>query len=78
MKDDQTHFRPATINKLLALRFRETTRVSSEAQKLTAELLRFFVQEAIHRSVENAKAEDTALVEPIHLEKALPQLLLDY
>ncbi|KNC76203.1 hypothetical protein SARC_11287 [Sphaeroforma arctica JP610] len=79
MADDPTHFKPKTIQKLLELRFKQDkTRVSSEAQQMTAELLRLFVSEAIHRSVANAAAEGDTLVEPCHLEAAVPQLLLDF
>ncbi|XP_012590200.1 PREDICTED: centromere protein X, partial [Condylura cristata] len=52
--------------------------VSGDALQLTAELLRIFVVEAAIRSVRQAQAEDLAQVDMDHLEKVLPQLLLDF
>ncbi|CAL4949874.1 unnamed protein product [Urochloa decumbens] len=48
------------------------------ALKVSCELLRIFVTEAIRRSAFNAEAEDAVVIEPTHLERVLPQLLLDF
>jgi centromere protein X len=42
------------------------------------ELLRLFTLEAVHRSAEAAEAMGSTIVEPAHLERILPQLLLDF
>ncbi|KAI9108736.1 hypothetical protein K1719_020041 [Acacia pycnantha] len=46
--------------------------------KLSSELLRIFVTEAIHRAVAIAEREGTNQIEATHLESILPQLLLDF
>ncbi|PWZ39427.1 Centromere protein X [Zea mays] len=51
---------------------------NATALKVSCELLRIFVTEAIQRSAFIAEAEDGAVIEPTHLERVLPQLLLDF
>nr|XP_060501096.1 centromere protein X isoform X2 [Panthera onca] len=76
-------FRPPSppqelVGKLLQLHFKDDkTKVSGDALRLVAELLKIFVVAAI-RSVRQAQAEDLALVDVDQLEKVLPQLLLDF
>ncbi|XP_078294114.1 centromere protein X isoform X2 [Panthera onca] len=71
-------FRKELVGKLLQLHFKDDkTKVSRDALRLVAELLKIFVVAAI-RSVRQAQAEDLALVDVDQLEKVLPQLLLDF
>ncbi|XP_078294113.1 centromere protein X isoform X1 [Panthera onca] len=72
-------FRKELVGKLLQLHFKDDkTKVSRDALRLVAELLKIFVVEAAIRSVRQAQAEDLALVDVDQLEKVLPQLLLDF
>ncbi|XP_042822298.1 centromere protein X isoform X2 [Panthera tigris] len=71
-------FRKELVGKLLQLHFKDDkTKVSGDALRLVAELLKIFAVAAI-RSVRQAQAEDLALVDVDQLEKVLPQLLLDF
>uniref|UniRef100_A0A452IC28 Centromere protein X n=1 Tax=Gopherus agassizii TaxID=38772 RepID=A0A452IC28_9SAUR len=68
-----------TVNKILHLHFKDDkTRVSSDALLLMAEMLNVFVREAAARSTRQAQAEDLDKVDIEHVEKVLPQLLLDF
>ncbi|KAM9222401.1 centromere protein X [Leptosomus discolor] len=72
-------FRKETVDRLLRLHFRDgRTRVSGDAQLLMAEMLRVFVREAAARAARQAQAEELGEVELEHVEKVLPQLLLDF
>ncbi|KAL5717933.1 FANCM-MHF complex subunit Mhf2 [Ranunculus cassubicifolius] len=51
---------------------------NSNALKLSCELLRSFIAEAVHRAAAIAEAEGVSKIEPTHLERILPQLLLDF
>ncbi|XP_068065927.1 centromere protein X isoform X4 [Anomalospiza imberbis] len=71
-------FRKDTVDRLLRLHFRDgRTRVNADAQLLMAELLKVFVRAAA-RAARQAQAEDLKKVDTEHLEKVLPQLLLDF
>ncbi|XP_075519563.1 protein MHF2 homolog [Primulina tabacum] len=48
------------------------------ALKLSCELLRIFVTEAIQRASAIAEIEGSPKIEATHLERILPQLLLDF
>ncbi|XP_071814791.1 centromere protein X-like isoform X1 [Apostichopus japonicus] len=77
--EKKTKHRPETVMKLLQRHFQDPKiKVTNEAVALTTELLRIFVQEAALRSAEQAKDESSVVVEQKHLEKILPQLLLDF
>ncbi|XP_068510699.1 centromere protein X isoform X1 [Anas acuta] len=52
--------------------------VNGDALRLTAELLKVFVREAAARAARQAQAEDVENVNIEHVEKVLPQLLLDF
>ncbi|XP_057417943.1 protein MHF2 homolog [Lotus japonicus] len=54
------------------------TSANANALKLTCELLRVFITEAVQRAAEVAEAEGASQVEASHLECILPQLLLDF
>nr|XP_056722647.1 centromere protein X [Euleptes europaea] len=72
-------FKKETVNKLLQRHFKDDkTQVSDDALWLMAEFLKVFVREAAARGVRQAQAEDLARVDIEHVEKVLPQLLLDF
>lgn len=54
------------------------SKIHPDALKLSAEYLRLFVLEALHRAQMEAMVDDSATVEPHHLEQVLAQLLLDF
>ncbi|GER53197.1 centromere protein X [Striga asiatica] len=54
------------------------TSANANALKLSCELLRLFVSEAIQRAATIAEAEGSLKIEATHLERILPQLLLDF
>ncbi|KAM9296642.1 centromere protein X [Gastrophryne carolinensis] len=67
------------ISKLLHLHLEEEkTKVSADALLLIGELLRVFVHETAARAARQAKSEDLTVVDIEHVEKVLPQLLLDF
>ena len=68
-----------TIKKLLQSYFKEEkTRLSPEALKVFTKFVEVFTREVIGRSMIQAQNEDVNTVEVEHLEKILPQLLLDF
>lgn len=71
-------FKPETVGAVFQRNWSDKTKASNDALKLSAEYMRCFVLEAAHRAAETAKAEGVTRVEPHHLEKVLPQLLLDF
>ncbi|GAA5908061.1 hypothetical protein JCM8208_003675 [Rhodotorula glutinis] len=91
MKSQTTHSssRRATVKEVFKLVTEPNTRVSTAAVQLSAEYLRLFATEAIHRAAEVAERERAAdgpvdrlappgLLETKHLEKVLAGLLLDF
>ncbi|XP_003730423.2 centromere protein X [Strongylocentrotus purpuratus] len=72
-------FKQGTIQRLLQKNFKEEkTKINKDALVLIVELSRIFVNEGACRSAQQAKSEQAMVVEPRHLEKVLPQLLLDF
>ncbi|KAK4749650.1 hypothetical protein SAY87_027099 [Trapa incisa] len=55
-----------------------STSANTNALKLSSELLRLFVIEAIQRATTIADAEGSTRIEATHLERILPQFLLDF
>ncbi|GMN56872.1 hypothetical protein TIFTF001_025989 [Ficus carica] len=51
---------------------------NGNALKLSCEFLRVFVTEAVQRAATIAEAEGVSKIEATHLERILPQLLLDF
>ncbi|CAI0447466.1 unnamed protein product [Linum tenue] len=51
---------------------------NSNALKLSAELIRIFISEAVQRAAAIAEAEGETKIEATHFERILPQLLLDF
>jgi len=56
----------------------ENLKVGKDSLALGGELLNVFIIEALNRSAQIAKTEDSHTIEFAHLEKILPQLLLDF
>ncbi|XP_076891713.1 protein MHF2 homolog [Bidens hawaiensis] len=54
------------------------TSANPNAVRLSCELLRLFVTEAVQRAATIAEAEGGDRIEATHLERVLPQLLLDF
>ncbi|XP_027333523.1 protein MHF2 homolog isoform X1 [Abrus precatorius] len=54
------------------------TSANANAVRLTSELLRVFITEAVQRAAAIAEAEGANQIEASHLEIILPQLLLDF
>ncbi|KAK8709923.1 hypothetical protein V6N13_060921 [Hibiscus sabdariffa] len=54
------------------------TFANPNALKLSCELVRIFITESVQRAATVAEAEGGGKVEAIHLERILPQLLLDF
>lgn len=81
---DVPQFKPATIHEIFKLELDPSTRVTAPALQLSAEYLRLFTTEALHRSAEIANKEIAegkakgGLIEVRHLEKVTPGLLLDF
>mmetsp|Transcript_7891 Transcript_7891/g.14991 ORF Transcript_7891/g.14991 Transcript_7891/m.14991 type:complete len:91 (+) Transcript_7891:155-427(+) len=57
---------------------KRATVANRDALKLAAEMVRQFVMEAVGRAAALAETEGDPTVEPSHLERILPQLLLDF
>ncbi|EOY22303.1 Centromere protein X isoform 2, partial [Theobroma cacao] len=53
-------------------------RPTSNSLKLSSELLRIFITEAVQRAATIAEAEGGTEIEATHVERILPQLLLDF
>ncbi|KAG8178415.1 hypothetical protein JTE90_000930 [Oedothorax gibbosus] len=73
------------VEKLLKSKFKNSnTKISNDAVKLTSEVLKVFITECAARSAIQAKSEASEEiplppeVDNQHLEKILPQLLLDF
>eukprot|EP00850_Spirogloea_muscicola_P025213 SM002465S08161 [mRNA] locus=s2465:449:1135:+ [translate_table: standard] len=51
---------------------------SSATLKLSAELVRLFLAELVQRAAIVAESEGDSIIEVSHIERVLPQLLLDF
>ena len=68
-----------TVLKMLKVHFKEdSTKASSDSVRLVSEVLRCFVSEAVHRASMEAQHDGTTIIDPEHISKILPQLLLDF
>ena len=56
----------------------DKTKYSNESLLLTTEMLRIYVLEAADRAARQAKSEGSDTVQLEHLEKVLPQFLMDF
>lgn len=68
------------VKSLLSCHFvdKDKTKLHADSIKMSAELMKVFINEAIMRSIEQCQAEKATTVLPEHLEKILPQLLMDF
>lgn len=55
-----------------------STKINSDAVKLSSEFLRVFLLEALNRAQMEAMVDDSPTIEPHHVEHILAQLLLDF
>jgi len=77
--ETKAKFAKETVDQISKLEFTsEKTKYSNDALTMTTEMLRIYVLEAAHRAAAQAKAEGSEAVELEHLEKVLPQFLLDF
>ncbi|KAL0285805.1 UNVERIFIED_CONTAM: protein MHF2 [Sesamum calycinum] len=75
---EENTFDPELIRAIFRLVWERRAAVNGNALKLSCELLRVFVTEAIQRAATIAEAEGSLKIEATHLERILPQLLLDF
>ncbi|TMW68578.1 hypothetical protein Poli38472_006046 [Pythium oligandrum] len=54
------------------------TKINADALKMSSEFLRLFIIEALRRAQMEAMVDDSATIEPHHVEQVLAQLLLDF
>ena len=72
-------FNEKTIEALVKQSFtNEKTKLSHDALKLMTEMIKIHSLELMNRCAEQAKKEASDVVHPEHLEKVLPQFLLDF
>jgi len=78
-RHSQARFARETVDQLSKLSFsQDKTKYNSEALSITSEMIRVYVLEAAHRAAARAKSDGSGSVEAEHLEKILPQFLLDF
>lgn len=78
-KEYAAQFSPQNIEQLAKMHFsNEKTRLSNEALAQLCEMIKIYTLEIAHRAAEQARQEGTTTVTTEHLEKVLPQLLLDF
>ena len=77
--ETKAKFAKETVDQISKLEFTsEKTKYSNDALTMTTEMMRIYVLEAAHRAADQAKSEGSEVVELEHLEKVLPQFLLDF
>lgn len=79
--EDNSKFTDDFIISLIQHKFPDsTTKVTTRdnTPTLLAELVRVFVAEAATRAAQQAQYDDASVCEVDHVEKILPQLLLDF
>lgn len=71
--------RDSVLKEVIACGWEEArTKISPDALQLTSALMHSFVHELRHRATAEAASSSAAEVTPEHLERILPQLLLDF
>ena len=76
---EEIYFNERTVDGLVKLKFKiDKTKISNEALKLFTEIIRVHSIELMNRCAEQAKKEGAEVVSTEHLEKILPQFLLDF
>lgn len=77
-RDDGSHILPRKVVGVGTSKKNRPTTANANALKLSCELLRVFITEAVQRAATIAEAEGVSKIETTHLERILPQLLLDF
>lgn len=70
--------RAPLLKEILTAGFKSGTKISPAAQQLSSVLVHAFINEAWHRAAAEAEASHAESVDAEHLEKIMPQLLLDF
>ena len=77
--DTKAKFAKETIDQLSKTQFKnEKTKFAGDALIMTTEMMRIYVIEAAHRAAYQTKSEGSQTVQLEHIEKILPQFLLDF
>ena len=77
--EEDVAFNGKTIETLLKIHFKnDKTKISTEAITIMTELLKIHSLELFSRSAEMAKKEGSDIVKLEHVEKVMPQFLLDF
>jgi len=72
-------FKKETVRQVSKIHFQsDKTKYNNDSLLLTTEMLRIYVLEAAHRAAHQAKSEGAQTVQLEHLEKVLPQFLMDF
>ncbi|EME30828.1 hypothetical protein Gasu2_25350 [Galdieria sulphuraria] len=71
-------FRQEIISSLLQRRFQYQTKLRDDGLKAVTEYLRIITKEAIERAVEEAHKDSCDAVQLRHIEKVVPEWLLDH
>ena len=75
----ETKFKKETVRQISKTSFHNSkTKYSPDSLLLTTEMLKVYVVEAAHRAAYQANSEGAAVVQLEHLEKILPQFLMDF
>ena len=70
--------RDNVLRDILASGFQHGTKIQPAALSLSSVLIRSFIEECWHRAAAEAEDAGDAEITEEHLEKILPQLLLDF
>ncbi|XP_068245743.1 centromere protein X-like [Palaemon carinicauda] len=74
----EVNFKPKLVEASMKIHLQdEKTRINPDALKLMTEVMRLIVTEGAMRAADQAKQEDSDLVELHHMEKIMAQFLLD-
>ncbi|XP_022716000.1 protein MHF2 homolog, partial [Durio zibethinus] len=76
-RNEMENTRPKTVGAGTSKKNRPTSS-NANALKLSCELLRIFITGSVQRASTIAEAEGGTKIEATHLERILPQLLLDF
>lgn len=75
----ETKFKKETVRQISKMSFQNSkTKYSPDSLLLTTEMLKVYVLEAAHRAACQANSEGAEVVQLEHLEKILPQFLMDF
>ena len=75
----ETTFKKETVRQISKLSFQSSkTKYNPDSLLATTEMLKVYVLEAAHRAAYQANSEGAKVVQLEHLEKILPQFLMDF